>query len=163
MWHLYLPSSFSVSERSSPSSSQAGPNIIQEKTWICIWGGSMEDHGLLPSSVWSSCLCFLHGMLEEYRVFLENLPFPSFSRLRESARRTNESVRRTSKSSSINRPNPLARLASRKRSIIATLEKGKEVRPLSSKRPSFNKKESWQHLVLPAFPCGTKKATALVE
>lgn len=32
----------------------------------------------------------LHGMKNEYRVFLENLMFSSFSKLMEAARRTNE-------------------------------------------------------------------------
>lgn len=41
----------------------------------------------------------LHGMNEEYRVFLENLTFSSFSKLMKAARQTNESVRRAPKSS----------------------------------------------------------------
>lgn len=41
----------------------------------------------------------LHGMNDEYRVFLENLMFSSFSNSMEAARRTNESVRRTPKAS----------------------------------------------------------------
>lgn len=45
--------------------------------------------------------CFLifafHGKTEEYRVFLENLSFPSFSKLMEAAKRTNESVHKSSR------------------------------------------------------------------
>lgn len=41
----------------------------------------------------------LHGINDEYRVFLENLTFPSFSKLMEAARQTNEFVGRTSKPS----------------------------------------------------------------
>lgn len=37
----------------------------------------------------------LHGVIQEYHVFLENLSFPSFSKLMDVARRTNESIRRT--------------------------------------------------------------------
>lgn len=39
----------------------------------------------------------LHGMANE--IFLEYLTFPSFSRLMEASRRTNESVRRAARSS----------------------------------------------------------------
>lgn len=36
----------------------------------------------------------LHGMSDEYRVFLENLMFSSFSKSMEASRHTNESIRR---------------------------------------------------------------------
>lgn len=42
----------------------------------------------------------LHGAMEEYEIFLENLSIPSFSRFMEVARSRNELVRRTSMSSS---------------------------------------------------------------
>lgn len=41
---------------------------------------------------------YLHGMVNEYPVYLENLTFPSFSKLIEAARRTYESVRKPSRS-----------------------------------------------------------------
>lgn len=39
----------------------------------------------------------LYGMANEYCVYLENLTFPSFSKLMEAARRTNESIRKPSR------------------------------------------------------------------
>lgn len=39
----------------------------------------------------------LHGILNEYRLFLKNLSFPSFSRPMRAVRQTNKSVIRTSK------------------------------------------------------------------
>lgn len=60
----------------------------------------------------------LYGMMEEYRIFLENIFFPSFSRLMEAARCNNDSVRRTSKSSSANHLSQMIRLASRKMTIV---------------------------------------------
>lgn len=47
----------------------------------------------------------LHGMMEVYKIFLENLSFRSFSKLMEAPERTNESVHRTSRSSAATRPN----------------------------------------------------------
>lgn len=48
----------------------------------------------------------LHDMANEYRVFLENPSFPSFSKLMEAAKRTNESVRRTPRPSLGNHTKP---------------------------------------------------------
>lgn len=48
-------------------------------------------------------LC-LHVMTEVYRVFLENLSFSSFAKLMEVARRTNESMGKSSKSNTSARP-----------------------------------------------------------
>lgn len=61
---------------------------------------------------------FLHVVLEEYCIVLKNLVFLSFSRL--AAKRTNESVRRTSKSSAVNHSILIARPMPRKRPIVAT-------------------------------------------
>lgn len=47
----------------------------------------------------------LHDMLEDYRIFSEDLSFPSFSKLMEVDYGTNESVHRTSRSSPVVRPN----------------------------------------------------------
>lgn len=44
----------------------------------------------------------LHGMIEEYRIFLENLSLPSFAKLVEVARRT--SLCKSSRSSASARP-----------------------------------------------------------
>lgn len=60
-----------------------------------------------------------------YCVFLENLYFPSFSRLMEAVRRTNESVSRTSKPNFISRFDLVARPPSplRKRPITTAVER----------------------------------------
>lgn len=58
----------------------------------------------------------LHGMNNEYRVFLENLTFPSFSKLMEAARQTNEPVRRTPKPS---RSFPTARPFGKRKQTVA--------------------------------------------
>lgn len=49
------------------------------------------DEGLVVN------VCF-HGMAEEYRIFLENLSFSSFSKLIDAKRYTSESVLRSSSS-----------------------------------------------------------------
>lgn len=61
-----------------------------------------------------------HGMLEEYRIFLENLFFAPFSKLMEAACRTNESVSRILKPSLAVQPTPSPsfRPDPRKRSIV---------------------------------------------
>lgn len=48
----------------------------------------------------------LRGMANGYCVFLENLTFPSFSKLSEAARRTNEYLRKTPLPSLVSRPGP---------------------------------------------------------
>lgn len=65
----------------------------------------------------------LHGMNDEYRVFLENLTFSSFSKLMEKGRPKNESMRRTPKSSSAV---PLYMPFQKKRHIVATIESGQK-------------------------------------
>lgn len=67
----------------------------------------------------------LHDMLEEYRIFLKSLSFPSFSMV--VAKRTNEFVRRTSKSSAWNRSNLIVRSGMRKMPMITALEKGEKL------------------------------------
>lgn len=66
----------------------------------------------------------LHGMVNEYRVYLENLTFPSFSKLIEAARRTNESVRKPSRSTTSNHSGIAPRSFSRKRPVVAAVEDG---------------------------------------
>lgn len=61
----------------------------------------------------------LHGMNDEYRVFLENLTFSSFLKLMETARQTNESVRRTPKA---NRTFPRARPFAKRKQDVSAVE-----------------------------------------
>lgn len=46
----------------------------------------------------------VHGMMKEYRIFLDNLSFSSFSKLMEAARGANESVQPSTKSWSVQTP-----------------------------------------------------------
>lgn len=64
----------------------------------------------------------LHDMLKEYRIFLENLSFPTFSSLMEASRRTNVSKRRTSRPNTTSYPNSMMRPPSRKWPIVAAHE-----------------------------------------
>lgn len=103
-----------------------------------------------------------HSLLEDYRNFLENLPFPSFFKLMEAARHTNESISRTSRSNLAVRPNP-SDLASRKRPMAATLKNGNVARPTNLKKPIYGRKEHMQFPILPPLLCDVKKAIALLE
>lgn len=82
-------------------------------------------------------VCFLR-LLIEYRTFLENLSFSSFSKLNK-ARCTNESVRKASC--------PMAMLY--KRPINATLQNGGDPKPSSLERPTDNKSDPRQFSTLP--------------
>lgn len=63
-------------------------------------------------------------MVDEYRVYLENLSFPSFLRLIEAVRRTNESARRI-QNPRLQAPNPMRpHPPPRKRLVVATVENG---------------------------------------
>lgn len=100
----------------------------------------------------------LHGMSGEYRAFLENLIFSSFSKLMEAARRTNESVRRTlgaNKTFSTSRP-----FAKRKHAVAAV-----EVGSSSYKKPTQkpDKKKNRSYPPLPPFPCDSKKVASLLK
>lgn len=57
----------------------------------------------------------LHGIANEDGVYLENLAFPSFSKLIEAARRTNESVRKPSRPAINNHSGIAPRSFSRKK------------------------------------------------
>lgn len=112
----------------------------------------------------------LHGMVNEYRVYLENLTFPSFSRLMETARRTNESFRKPSRSVINTHTSVAPRPFHRKRSMIAAVEDSQGARPPRPKRPSFkqgykndSKAGKKSYPVLLPFPCGIKKALALLN
>lgn len=48
---------------------------------------------------------YLHCMIKDYRVALEKLSFSSFSKLMEAGRRTNESIKKTSKYNSLIKSN----------------------------------------------------------
>lgn len=104
----------------------------------------------------------LHRMIEEYRVFLEYLSFPSFAKLMEAARLTNESVRRSSKSDVNIRPShaPMGRQMQRKRPILVAINDTREAGPTSSKRP-YEKKERYS--ALPPLLSDTKRAIVLLE
>lgn len=92
-----------------------------------------------PGLVWSrrfrgSCRCLPPQYDGGIWIFIENICFPPFSTFMETARRTNESVRRTLRSSSTaNRTRLVVWPLQRKRPIIATLENGKEARRANSK------------------------------
>lgn len=72
----------------------------------------------------------------------------------EAAKHTYEFVRRTSKPSSMSHSSSMTRSPPRKRPVA--FEKGRGA------RPSY-KKESKSFSVLPPYPCGMKKATALLR
>lgn len=61
----------------------------------------------------------LHGINDEYRVFLEDLTFLSFSKLMKAASQTNELVRRTPKPS---RTLPTARLFAKRKQAVSAVE-----------------------------------------
>lgn len=107
----------------------------------------------------------LHAIVEEYRIFLENLSFSSFSKLMEAPRLTKESMHRTSRSSSAARPihQPTVRPAPRKRSIVATIDRDKRSKTFNSKRSSFEKRKPKESPCLPPFPCSTKNDAGLLE
>lgn len=111
----------------------------------------------------------LHDMFDEYRVFLENLSFLSFSRLMEAERRTNESVRRTSKSNIASRPGPVTRIPPppRKRLTVVAVEKGQGSGP--SNQPAYmleyrpkHRQECKASPILSPFLYGLKKAITLL-
>lgn len=87
---------------------------------------------------------------------------PSFFKLIEVARCTNESMCRTSRSNSTVRysPAPIIRPAPRKRPTVETLDKGKGFRPSSSMKPAYGKVEPRAVPCLATISCGEKKATA---
>lgn len=79
---------------------------------------------------------YLHGMTNEYRVYLENLTFPSLSKLMEATRRTYRSFGRTPRSSLVNRSGPVPRQFPRRRAVVAAVEDNQETRPPRLKRTS---------------------------
>lgn len=109
-------------------------------------------------------------MVSEYRVYLENLTFPSFSELMEAAQRTNESIKKPSRPIGNSYSGVAPKPFPRKRLVIAAMEDGREARPPRPKKASFklgykadNKQGKKSYPVLPPFPCGIKKALALVN
>lgn len=70
----------------------------------------------------------LNGLIKEYRVFLETLSFPSFSKLMEAISCINESLCRNLWSTSTTRPNhpPMVQSVPRRRSIVAALNNKKK-------------------------------------
>lgn len=103
-------------------------------------------------------------MLEEYRIFLENLSFPSFLKLMKATRCTNESVQDFKVQYSCRaQPSFHSLTNNKKRLRVMTLDKDKKAKPSSSKRSSFKKSESKEYPVLPPFAYEAKKATAFLE
>lgn len=110
-------------------------------------------------------VCF-HGMMEVYKIFLERMCFPSsFSKLMEVARHINESVQRTSRASTVVRPNHTIVVlpVPRKRPIVVAINIDRGAKPFNPKRPSFKKIETKGYHVLPPFLYGVKKAMTLLE
>lgn len=112
----------------------------------------------------------LQDMANEYQVYLQNLTFPSFSKLVEAARRTNESVRNPSRPAINSHSGVAPRSFPRKRHVIAAIEDGREAKPPRSKKPYFrqgykadNRQGKKSYPVLPTFPYGNKKAVALLN
>lgn len=112
----------------------------------------------------------LHGMVHEYRVYLENLTFPHFSKLLEAARRANESVRKPFRPTINSHSGVAPRSFPRKRFVIADVEDGQEARPPRLKKPSYrpgykgdNRQGKKSYPILPLFPYGFKKAIALLN
>lgn len=102
-------------------------------------------------------------MMEEYRIFVENLSFPSFSKLLKAATHLNVSVRRTSRSDFVVQPRPVVESTSKKGPMAVTLKKSRGINTSSSKKPTYDRKEPRQYPILSPFPCGAKKAVALLE
>lgn len=70
----------------------------------------------------------LHGRIEDYRIYFENLSFSSFSHLMEAARPSIKFVIRTSRSMSPIQSTP------KKRSMIAAVDKNMGAKDSHSKK-----------------------------
>lgn len=88
----------------------------------------------------------------------------------EATRRTNESVRKPSRSVINGHTSIAPRPFPRKQPMIAAIEDGQGTRPPRPKKPSFrqgyrndNKLGKKSYPILPSFPCGIKKALALLN
>lgn len=86
---------------------------------------------------------YLHSMIEEYLIFLENFSFSSFSKLMKAACCTNESVQLSSTSRSSSNSSSWKRQPSRN-------EKGHVVQ---SKEANSCRRGPKQFPTLPLFPC----------
>lgn len=75
---------------------------------------------------------YLHDIIQDYRIYLENLSLSSFSRLMEAMRRTKESVPKPQ--------NQLYEICAKKRPIIVTMEKNKAAKASSSKKVPYTRK-----------------------
>lgn len=94
----------------------------------------------------------LFGMIEEYGIFLENLPFPSVSKLMEDSSRTNESVRSNLMSRARSSP------SSWKMSPIAILKQEKKSRSSVSRKPTQEKRKPRKIPTLPPFLCASLRS-----
>lgn len=149
------PSSFCVEAKFSSLSSVEYDNI-QRRTWRCMRGDFLKEASdyydpLAEEMLANVCL---HGMLDKYRIFLEICLSQLFFRL-DVDRPTNESVCRTSVSSSVVQPSPssIIRPASRRRPVVMTLEKVKRSNhPIPRSQPiareSLGNSLSYHHFLL---------------
>lgn len=77
----------------------------------------------------------LHEMMVEYIIYLENMSFCFFSKLMEAAKCTNESIKETSMFNSLIHYSSLVKSTSKKRLIVAAVEKCKLKLPMQRKYP----------------------------
>lgn len=103
----------------------------------------------------------MHGMTEEDNVFQENLSFPSFSKLMEAARCTNESISRSLKPGTSTMPGqaPIGQQTEGKSPTF--MAHTGEARSSGSKRPTFERNEKYP--VLPPFPYSVKRVIVLLD
>lgn len=83
----------------------------------------------------------LHSIMEEYKIFFENLSFPSFSRLMEVALCTNKLVRRSQGLALLQFVQASCPSTTKEMSDRRASWKRNRVQASSSKRPPFDKKE----------------------
>lgn len=95
-------------------------------------------------------------MIEDYRVYLENLSFSSFLQLTEAMGRTNEFVRKTLNSTL------MIIFVLKKTPMILAVEKNKELR-LQIEESALQKKRNQTIPILSSFPYRAKRATSLLE
>lgn len=116
---------------------QAGPNqAVQEKIRIYMSGDFTRGLWIFVIQLMKSpCESLPAQYVRRISYFLWELVFLLFSKLMEASRWTTESERRTLSFGSKSLPN--IRPPSRKRPIVAAVEKGQKASSLSSKRSSY--------------------------
>lgn len=96
----------------------------------------------------------LHEMIDGHQIYLDNLSFSFFLRLKEAARSTNDSIRKTLS---------MIRSMLKKMHVIPAVEEIKEVKSSSLRKTPYNRREIERFRLFPPFPCEAKKAKALLE